>query len=519
MSDSLISSPVAEIARAYADGDLDRGNALFDRAGGDMFVFRHGYDALGVVLDAMPEGHWRIHESALCALVFYLAKHGRAARAHVHLCDPTLTFARTARFTIAELLTAIHLGDPIRSDDLERWILLERRLPVFDPLVEGLYYNAMLVVLVRVGRLTEARSMGLRSITAFRAADHCYLEHFIHLHLTDLSIMEGHLRQGRRHLQMARSAVERWGVTYGNEAALAEVVALTLDYEQGRIAHIPARSRVLREALVSGDSWAEIFNQLGRIMVLSLYFSSGRDAALAELELFRAGYAERHGRHSDVLALLEIEVDRLDSSLGNAGPALAQLERQNLRGPIGTMLLGGLEAALGRPDEPGAAAPPGPRAALDAGLRQAARATPQVRRKLVEEALWLAVREGHVAPFVENREVMSGLDGRLASGRFARGHVQLARMARHVMRAVEDSYHIPPALRARGVTYRQFRVMTALQSGGSNKTIARTLGLSEAGIKYHLANLYRLTGTRRRGQLQEIITSILEKPENYPSRS
>lgn len=493
---------VIDIVNAYGKGDLALGDGLFDAAGGDQFAFRSGFDALGLVLGAMPEDHWRQSETVFCSWVVYLCKFGQAARAFAHIKDTGLVFEKTVRFTIVELLVTIHLGDPVRADDIERWTYLERRLPISDPLASGLYCNGMLVTLVRVGRLREARLYGLRALAAFRAANHGHLEHFIHLHLADLAINEGNLREGRRHLQSAKSCMKAWGKTYGNETQLSEVIALVLDYETGNISHIPGLGAALRDALVAGDSWAEIFNQLGRVTVLSLYYQEGRDAALQELAAFQVGYAQRHGRHSDVLALLEIEIDRLDHSLGGAEHALVHLDMGNLRGPIGSILLGGIVAALGR-DDTGATHVPGPRAGLNETLRQAAQATGQARRRLVQQAFLLAIRESHAAPFVENRDALSGLGDHLTSSGFARGHVQVGRMARKVLRAVEQSYWVPVPLRKLGITHRQLRVLTALRSGGSNKEIARLLGLSEATVKFHLTNLYRATGTQRRGELIE----------------
>ena len=265
-----------KIIAAYSSGELEKGDSLFESAGGELFAFRHGYDKLGRILSAMPQDHWKHSEIALCALVLYLAKYGKAARAQAHMLDHSLSFEKTVRFTISQLLVAIHLGDSIRDVDIERWILLERRLPICEPLTEGLYYNAMLVVLVRTGRLHDARSFGLRSISAYQTAKHTYLEHFIHLHLADLSIMEGHLRRGRRSLATARARLVSWGECYGNEAAIAEIIELALDYETGKFVHISAQSERLRRSLVKGDSWVEIFNQLGRISVMSLYFTAGR---------------------------------------------------------------------------------------------------------------------------------------------------------------------------------------------------------------------------------------------------
>ncbi|WP_144055508.1 helix-turn-helix transcriptional regulator [Octadecabacter antarcticus] len=503
MNSPINTNIVSHIVAAYASGDLAKGDRYFEAMGGDKFAFQHGFDALGEILSAMPDDHWRDQEAAFCGLVLYLCKFGQAARAHAHVNDHKLAFEKTVRFTTVELLVSIHLGDPIGAKDLDRWTIFERQLPISDPLTSGLYCNSMLVILVRAGRLKEARSFGLRAIASYRAADHSHLEHFIHLHLADLSVMEGYLREGRKHLTAAKTCLNKWDMVYGNEADLSEIIDLLLDYETGSHAHIPARSEALRESLVSGDSWPEIFNQLGRISVLSIYFTEGRDAALSELAAYQIGYTQRHGRHSTVLGLLEFEVDRLDHSLGGSEQELAQLDHQNLKGPTGSVLLSAIVSALGVSDL-SVTKVAGPRAEINKILQEAERQPGHLRQRLVQRAFYIAVREGNAAPFLEHRGALSGLEKRLTSSRFWRGHMQLSRMTRKVLHLVEQSYWVPPAMRDLGMNRRQLRIMTALRSGATNKEIARSLGLTEAGVKYHLSKLFQMTGARRRGQLIEL---------------
>lgn len=492
------------IVQAFEAGEHRAAIAKFSAAGGDLYALYHGYDALGRVLAAMPEGLWRSNEILMGAYTLHLAKHGRAGRAQAHLTDPACTFARTYRFDIYELRLAIHLGDPITDAQLDKWIATERHLPLDEPLQEGLYYNAIMVFLVRHGRLPEARTMGQRAIAAYRSARHTYLEHFIHLHLTDLAIMEGRLRDARRHLGTGAKRLEQSGRTYGNEQEIIEILQLAINFENGIFNHIPAEAPRLRNSLVKSDSWVELFEQLARIAVKSTYFASGRGAALAVLEDFRAGYAERHGGSSEVLAVLEATIARMDGRLGEVGLLTSELGLDRLQSPIARVLLGELQPlASASTSEPPAET--GPRGVIVTALRAAAREKGNQRRRLVEQAFWLAARESHSAPFIEHRDVLSGIGTRLSSGRFARGNVQLARMARHVVQTIRRSYWVPPTLHALGVTHRQYNIVSALQSGATNKEIARTLALSEATVKYHLAGLYQRIGVSRRGELLENI--------------
>ncbi|MGJ8529056.1 response regulator transcription factor [Maritalea sp.] len=496
-----------DILSAFEANEIERAIALFQAAGGELFALLHGYEDLGLVLSDMPEGLWREHESLLGAYMLFLAKQGRAGRALAHLNDPDLTFERTFKSDLYALFMAIHLGDPVSTEQLNAWINIERRLPLANPLLEGLFYNCILVFFVRHGRIKEARIAGARAITAYRDANHPYLEHFIHLHLADLSIMEGRLRDARRDLNIGIQLFREAGQVYGNEEAIIEIIELALDYETGRFEHIPARIETLRHALLANDSWVEMYAQLARIAVKSTFFLEGREAALAELEKLRAGYAERHGGASELLAVLEVSIDRLDCRFGDAEIGAMALDPEKLLSPIGQSLLREVttqEMAFDGPEVEFSC----PRTSIIDALQSARLETGHQRRRLVEKAFWLAVKEGQAAPFLEHRDVLSGIGARLSSGRFARGHIQLARLARRTVDIIRRSYWMPPGLLDLNITYHQYRVVTALQSGASNKEIARSLAVSEATIKYHLARLYRIFEVQRRGELVEKFTLI-----------
>jgi DNA-binding CsgD family transcriptional regulator len=56
----------------------------------------------------------------------------------------------------------------------------------------------------------------------------------------------------------------------------------------------------------------------------------------------------------------------------------------------------------------------------------------------------------------------------------------------------------PQALAALGISPRELSVLQVLSEGGSNKEIARRLGISPETVKTHLARLYERLGARRR---------------------
>jgi DNA-binding CsgD family transcriptional regulator len=56
----------------------------------------------------------------------------------------------------------------------------------------------------------------------------------------------------------------------------------------------------------------------------------------------------------------------------------------------------------------------------------------------------------------------------------------------------------PQAQAALGISPRELSVLQVLSEGGSNKEIARRLGISPETVKTHLARLYERLGARRR---------------------
>ena len=494
-----LSNEAQRIIDALDSGDTSLALRLYENAGGAMFPFLHGYAGLGSILDKMPEEFWRQHESVLGGLIFHLTKRGQAGRAKSYFEAGDLEFERGPKFELYGLLLALHLGDPVTPEALAKWRRLERQLPVAQPLLEGLYFNAMTVMHVRIERTDEARVSAQQAISCFREAGHSHLEHFIHIHLADLDLVEGRLRAARRELAAAERSLAQSGVRYGNETDLIEVIRLAIDYEAGSFSHIPERASALRASLVGGDSWAELFIQLARISALSVYFLNGRGAALEELEFFQADYARRHGGSAAALDVIGALIERLDWRLDESRDVLHAIANAPMQSTIGAAIRDELVNGMAH-SEPASSQAPTPRAAIDLELQSAMRMTGKDRRRRIEKALWLAVREGHIAPFLEHRDVFLGVASQLAKTRFAGRHRGFARMTTRVLRLVDQSFVIPEDLRALGFNFRQYRVATALQTGATSKQIARQLGISEATVKYHLTALYRIVGVGSRAE-------------------
>lgn len=470
--------------------------------GGILYPFHNGYEKLASLLETVPSDTWRYDESVLGGLVLYLLKQGQAARAKSYLRARNLQFEKTYWFEFLELLVALHLGERVTESKLTIWRRLERKLPLQNMLLLGLYYNVLMAMLVRVGKLEAARNAGQQSISCFREERHSYLEHFIHIHLADIDVIEGRLRRALRGLTAAERCLDQSGLSYGNEAEVIEVIRLAVAYERGEFAKVCDSSTRLRESLMKGDSWSELFFQLTRICVLSKYFLEGLQAAQHEIELFQADYVRRHAGRATTIDVLSAMVLRLEWNPAEAERYLDMLAEVEMHSAVGGFLLAEQRVSL-RHDEPTISS--SPRAKIVSDLQMAQSQRGQARRNSFERAIRNAFKEGQIAPFLENRDALLGMNSQITSIPALRRRPVMLRLVNKILQSVDRSFVIPEPLQKIGFSKRQYRVVAALQGGATNKQIARQLRTTEATVKYHLTSVYRMISVSKRLELIEFM--------------
>ncbi len=490
-------------------GETGRAEALLEAHGGALFAFVHGYDALHRLVKSAGDDVLNSSPMFLSCYCFSLVKSGRARRATAILDGRRDIFRSAFLRTLMELVVFVHTSDPVTDAQFRRWKQLEGLLPIDQPLYDGLYYNSMAIVLVRLNRLAQARNFALRSLESYRQAKQPGLEFFIHLHLAHIAVLEGRIHSAYRATDMARAMTQN-DAAHISGPVLVEILDCAIAWETGRFDTVPGRVVELRRKLLSGDSWAEIFVELCRAGAFSIYFAEGLESALTFLEESQMDFNRRHGEFSEALDVIGAAVELLDGRHERAQLyATLSADRERALGATGTMVLGGIVGKLDTEIDwlPAPVAGASPRYAVMSELGRASQAKlerDKVRqRRHVQNAMRLAVQEGLVGLFLEHRELVVGVSSQLASGKFARGHIQLGRMARRIHHLVRHSYLTPVSLSRRGVSAQQMRVLTALRDGASNKQIARKLGLSEAAIKYHLGRLFVSFDVSKRGQLIE----------------
>lgn len=504
----------AKIVRHLARGQVEAAERQLFELGGLDFAFLYGYKALARIIEALPHDAYLESEVFFGLYCEHLSKQGRARRAKSMLEEGGIRFQKTHLFDLIELSVGIRLGEHLTPDKVKRWINLESHLPIDRPLSEGIYYNCMLLVFVRLNRIEEARSFGRRALDSYSRAGKPYLQFFIHQHLADLSVVTGDLKNAYRHLDAATWFLDESGVSYGSDREIMEIVRLAIDFEQGRLDHIPARAEEIRRILVRWENTAEITVQICRIGAMSLYFLKGRGAALEFLKESQVDYHRSQGEFSVALDVIQANINLLDGRVEEARHAVDEAQKQGIFSAVGQAVHESVRGKLD-PTETLVVLGTGSvtlRRRVVGELIRASEAhlnrQPARVRQHVESAMRLAADQSLSEVFLEHRDVVAKVSARLATGAFARGHRQLARMARHIHQLIQASYSLPEELVGMGVTPHQMRVLTALKNGATNKQIARKLGLSEAAVKYHISKLLRAYNLSKRGELIERIETI-----------
>ena len=424
-----------------------------------------------------------------------MVKQGQAARAKSYLRARNLKIQKTYQFEFLELMVALHLGEKINERQITVWRRLERKLPLQDTLLIGLYYNVMMAMFVRMGNLEDAKNAGQQAISCFREEGHSYLEHFIHIHLADLDVIEGRLIRAMRGLSTAKRCLANSGLSYGNEIEVIEIIELAILYERGEFKKVRENSARLRESLLKGDSWSELFLQLTRISVLSLYFTKGFQAAQEELEIFQADYVRRHAERATTIDVLSAMIWRLEWNTSEAELNIKTLSYSDINSAIGSFLLADQQIIFGEKNELQYSSP---RGRIIEDLQIAHSESGKKRRDAMERAFENAIRESQIAPFLENRDAFLGMSSQIAS---INRKPTMLRFVNKIMRAVSQSYTIPDFLGQIGFNRKQFMVSAALQAGSTNKQIARQLGIKEATVKYHLTKMYKMVKVSKRSEL------------------
>lgn len=529
---SAFGDPVRSIKALNAIGCPEQALAVFERAGGLFFGFRHGFTACAEVLRSFAAEFENRCESLQLARQFLYFKTGQSREALRRLDAnfprlPVDLRSMEASHRVHALLLrldiATDLDEPVAVDVVRSWGRLESCLDPDDHLTRGVLYNTMTLAFIRVDELYQARQLAEDALAAYQRAGSPYLAHFMRVHLADIAIRQSRLSEAAEYLERAQAELDESGLVYNSETAILEMFRARLAYEQGRMADCPFDAERLFAALEQGDSWPDLIRTIMSYAPLVSFWRDGFRAALDTVEHCLLTLGRRHGttgvrtleilrirlyqiarRHAEAAERLA-ELDLAPTAPGRTAHALGEEELIRLRnlvaaaGPADT----GLACAKALADLPSLDT----RQRISVGVLQASLRHRLGDHGLARRHLALALRtaqaQGLVGVLIEEGEYLERLLPLFIAEPGA-GNEGLAAFARRVVTALRD---LPStALHSKavaGISRQEYRVLLHLSDGYSNKEIARALSVSESAVKFHLRNLFRKLGVDRRGALLE----------------
>lgn len=520
-------------------GDMPAAIAMLDREGGPHFIHRHGPRAFDRVLAGFNGAGLEADPVLHAARVMQAAKSGELPLALRLLQDrhgpgihqPELVFSPDSPFPasvrILRLLVLIYEDTRLSEAVLERAAQMNDTLPIDMHLLRGSYHNAILEFRVRTRRQALARDAATSAMRHYRRAKTPILEFYVSLHLAFVELMSGALAAARRATTDAASALARVSFDSPGDHRILALIRAVLDYETGRPEPLARFLDGDFEAFAQGELWpslSEIALHYGSALIAGRDGVNAARGFLDRLRLHHARAPQLHalirireavilqdaGRWHEAAELLQALADHQPGlNIAPAGLALAE-DREVLGFALARLRQAALDASN-----------PGHIAAALQALSANPRLTHHQRITITVLQAWLQRREQDASGVRRSLRALfeaTARDGSIAalaaeapfldemlSNRRIRDYLESSVACRAVLRRLHDG---GPGRGARavaaGLTRREARILDALCEGASNKLIAKTLGLSESTVKFHLGNLYRKLGvtTRREAVTQ-----------------
>jgi DNA-binding CsgD family transcriptional regulator len=512
----------AEPARAITSlvdlGLFTQAIEVFNAAGGMFFGYRHGYQALETVLQKFGPDWERRTESLLFARLYLMIKSGQPRDALLRLeaqyagLPVDLRRLRLSHRPYAVLMRldmSLDIDETPPLEVISSWGRLEALFAPGDDMARGILYNTMAIGFLQAGALVQAQALAEEALAVYERAGSPYLAHFMLLHLCDLSLRHGRLRDAADEVRRAEAALRGSGLAFNSEPAIIECFKARIAYEEGRFADCPAAIEPILQALLRGDSWPGLISAMAGHFVFTAFWQDGLRKALDRLDHCALTLSRRHGpTENRSIELIRIRLYQVARRHEEAGARLEEydLEARERRSPLDA------EEGLIRLRQQIVQ-----QRSVDAALKFAAKLANlpslEARHKIALAILQAYLRHGraehglarrHLSIALRNAEAHNLLGVLVEDGEFLErllplflakpgpGNARLTVFAQRVSRLLHTLPSAPLYSKAlAGVTRQEHRVLAYVADGYTNKQIARALDCSESVIKFHLRNLFR----------------------------
>ena len=504
-------------------------------AGGPFFVHRFGPAAFDRMLSGFPQDMTKTEETLVLCRAIQAVKRGEvpltrrilidrygpvAGDAHAVLADRT---HHSLEFRFFRLLLRTWEDFDLDQRFLDDAYALLAELPAEDDLHRGSFYNAVLEFYIRSRRFPEADHAASRAATHYASTKVPILSFYIDLHRAIIRLFMGEPASAQVHSAAARAHLLAVRHESPGDARLLTLLDACIAYESGQADALTRFLSLELDAFAQGEIWPSLveLTLVYGSQALGEHYSTM--AARSFLDRWRVTQ-ERSSQFRTLIDIREVTVlqngnrwteaaqkaaelrSRITLAFVQAGEGLADLHD---RDETALALVWLRQMAQVTPTRPGLL-PLIDRMLDNPHLTARQRGGAEIWRAHVmrrqgdgagaqvqlSRTLAQAAQAGSVALLGEERSFLTDL----TATRRMRDTLERSDSVRRVLKRVaETGAGRQNRGQLAGLTRQETRVLHALSEGAANKAIANMLGLSEATVKFHLANLYRKLGctTRR----------------------
>lgn len=515
-------------------GAFKAAERLLEAEHGWYFLYFHGATAFDEVLAGFPEEASRESDTVVFCRALQALKHGEVSLARRLLTDrfgsETLDPAKvlaargrySAEFRSFRLVMLIYEDIPLTEELLQLAFAILADLPIEAHLLRGSIHNAILEFYLRTRRFAEAEDVAERALRHYRAAGASLLAFYISLHLAIMRLMSGDAASAGEWANEAERDMASLSFDSPHDLLLLKLLKSCVAYEEGHDEALILFLNQDLELFSHGEIWPTLIEfalQYGS-QALSRRYST--IAARSFLDRWRV-YQVQNRQFQMMIDSREVMVMQNGNRWREAADRLAQLTT-----PVTQDVASNARALarLGHRDEIAVAlcwlrhmvfeTPTRPDlveclSAIESNLALTAHQRLGVQiwsayvfkrqrdltraRAQLQATFETVARNGCLGSLSEEQAFLADL---LANRRIS-DFLSALSEARQVLRRLRDFGLGNSGLGTRnGLSRQETKVLMMVTEGASNKFVAKMLQISEPTVKFHLGNVYRKLGCRRR---------------------
>jgi LuxR family maltose regulon positive regulatory protein len=533
------------VSHAARSGNFALAADTICHAGGVNLFIRAGHTVLEHLIHNIPASIIYASPSLSLCYVLVLAKKGNLSAARERMeaikqgrADCREDFLKIDAITVNHIDGLVNVYEDRHLDDNDI-AGLEALAASFSPQCTwelGWIHNHLCIAYTRRGDLDLARLSALKALNHYRDERTAYSQIFMLIHLGLVHFLSGNFAAALSFCREGQELIQSAQWTDRNLSAICEVATADILYLQGDISLVEKNLSTAVTPIVRGEGWIDIFTRLFSLLARARLRLFGIDAAMATVDKGEEVAIERQLPRLKLAA----EIMRVDlfSKAGMVEPAVLLCDRlicdraearntgnwtwreSNDLDLVSARLL----ILQKRPAEAFNAL----EAVMDKCRRKNEGYHLLTAEILATQAAWNAGK--HVQALEAFQAAIARARAHEATQPFIDEGAEFAMMVRAIIRrfglkvfsvdavdfinrmigqrvkggalqsrqSVSSEASLTEKLAPGVLSKREQEVLSELHEGKSNKEIARTLGLSDATVKFHLKNLFLKLGVSRR---------------------